>query len=110
MKTIRRKNEEYGYFKDCVLIKNKAKQFGYNITLDQAEYLWRCVSGIRDAGWLVMPNFDTKQQVEEYNKTKKHLYEYYNYIIWEEVFNDDYLEHLGFYIEEDLAEYKGETE
>ena len=100
MKKVSMNKEYCGYFNDCVILKNKAKEFGYDITIEQAYLIWSAYSGVRSAGWLDLPRFDTKEEAKKYYESKKMFFSEYSYDddsdIWECIFNDKTMEYLDF--------------
>lgn len=95
MKKIQMNKETTGYIDDCRTIKQKAEQFGYKITIEQAYLLWLNYSGCRCAGWLTLPQFDTKQECKTYCEQRKTFFNEYD-DTWEDIFTDDCLGYLGF--------------
>lgn len=95
MKKIQINNEMTRNINDCRIIKQKAEQFGYKITLEQAYLLWRSYSDCCCAGWIELPQFDTKQQYKTYCEQKNKFFDKY-YDSWEDIFTDECLEYIGF--------------
>ena len=97
-------NKEYtSWLDDCIQIKQKAKKFGYDLTIEQAYLFWNAYSGVRDAGWLSLPRFDTKEDLKKYCEAKKWFFDEYD-DTWTDIFTDDTMEYLGFDVIDDYNE------
>ena len=103
MKKITMSKKYTNYFDDCVQIKQKAKRFGYDLTIEQAYLFWNAYSGVRDAGWLYLPEFDTKEERKKNCEEKKIFFDEYD-DAWADIFADDKIEYLDFDIIDDYNE------